>query len=74
MSHVPSNRAPRLRSIIAAFDTGTARIDPLGWVVERFSYEAAFGVAAVVAALAIPYFTLWAEPRFLEQTRERDAH
>ncbi len=71
MSHVESNRrAAAYGSIIAAFDTGigTGSIS-LGWVVERFSFEAAFGVAAVVAALAIPYFTLWAEPRFLEQTR-----
>ena len=72
MSHVASNRrATAYGSIIAAFDTGigTGSIS-LGWVVGHFGYEAAFGVAAVVAALAIPYFTLWAEPRFLAQTAE----
>lgn len=70
MSRVSSHRrAAAYGSIIAAFDTGigTGSIS-LGWVVEHYGYEAAFGVAAAVAALAIPYFTLWAEPRFRSQT------
>ena len=71
MSHVETNRrAAAYGSIIAAFDTGigTGSIS-LGWVVEHVGFEAAYGLAAVVAALAIPYFYLWAEPRFLAQTR-----
>jgi MFS family permease len=76
MTHVESRkRAAAYGSIIAAFDTGigTGSVS-LGWLVEHVSFEAAFGVAAVVAALSIPYFYLWAEPRFLAQTQpEADA-
>jgi len=58
MRHVPeSRRGAAFGGILAAFDTGigTGSI-ALGWVIERFGFQAAFGVATVLAALSVPVF------------------
>jgi predicted MFS family arabinose efflux permease len=43
--------------MIAAFDTGIGTgSTTMGWLIQRNGYAAAFGVAALLAALAAPYF------------------
>lgn len=52
-------RGAAFGSILAAFDTGigTGSIG-VGWLVEHYGFQAGFGCAAALAALAIPYFML----------------
>ena len=61
----PARRGAAFGGILAAFDTGigTGSI-AVGGLAERVGLQAAFGIAAVISALAIPYF-LWAERRLL---------
>lgn len=59
-------RGAAFGSILAAFDTGigTGSIG-VGWLVEHHGFQAGFGAAAALAALAIPYFLLadrWLAP------------
>jgi MFS family permease len=66
MRHVdPARRGAAFGSILAAFDTGigTGSI-AIGWIVEHHGFQAAYGVAALVAAFAVPYF-LTVEQRVL---------
>ena len=66
MRHVdPARRGAAFGSILAAFDTGigTGSI-AIGWIVEHHGFQAAYGIAALVAAFAVPYF-LTVEPRVL---------
>jgi MFS family permease len=66
MRHVdPARRGAAFGAILAAFDTGvgTGSISA-GWLIEHHGFRAAFGTAAVLAALAAPYF-LFAEKRVL---------
>lgn len=52
-----SRRGAAFGSIIAALDTGIGTGSmTLGWIIEHGTFERAFGVAAVVAAFAVPYF------------------
>jgi MFS family permease len=52
-------RGAAFGAIIAAFDTGIGSgSTSLGWLIERFGYAPAFGVAAALSALALPYFLL----------------
>jgi len=58
MRHIADDkRGAAFGSILAAFDTGigTGSIG-VGWLVGRHGFEVAFGFAAVLAALSIPYF------------------
>jgi MFS family permease len=50
-------RGAAFGGILAAFDTGigTGSIT-MGWIIHRFGFKAAFGAAACLAALSIPYF------------------
>lgn len=60
MRHVDeTRRGAAFGSILAAFDTGigTGSIG-VGWLVEHYGFQAAFGTAAALAALSIPYFLL----------------
>ena len=60
MRHVdPARRGAAFGSILAAFDTGigTGSI-ATGWIVHRYGFQAAFAVAATLAAFAIPFFLL----------------
>lgn len=58
MKHVAdSRRGAAFGTLIAAFDTGIGTgSTTMGWLIQRSGYAAAFGVAAVLAALAAPYF------------------
>jgi len=61
----PARRGAAFGGILAAFDTGigTGSI-AVGGMAQYAGFRAAFGAAAALSALAIPYF-LWAERRFL---------
>jgi MFS family permease len=50
-------RGAAFGGILAAFDTGigTGSIT-MGWIIHRFGFRAAFGAAACLAMLSIPYF------------------
>jgi MFS family permease len=50
-------RGAAFGGILAAFDTGigTGSIT-MGWIIHRFGFRAAFGTAACLAALSVPYF------------------
>jgi MFS family permease len=56
-------RGAAFGGILAAFDTGigTGSI-AMGWLIHRFGFGAAYGTAACLAALSIPYF-LYSAPR-----------
>ena len=66
LKHVdPGRRGAAFGGILAAFDTGigTGSII-IGFLAERFGFGVAFGLAAPLAALSLPYF-LAAEKRWL---------
>ncbi|MFN2444090.1 MAG: MFS transporter [Vicinamibacterales bacterium] len=66
MRHVDdARRGAAFGGVIGAFDTGigTGSI-AMGWIIEHASFQAAYGTAAVLAALSIPIFVL-TERRFL---------
>jgi MFS family permease len=66
MRHVaPARRGAAFGSIIAAFDTGigTGSV-AMGWIVQHYGYRAAYGTAAALALLTVPYF-LTVEPKVL---------
>jgi MFS family permease len=55
----PARRGAAFGAILAAFDTGIGTgSTSLGWVIQRYGFHAAFGVAAAISALALPYFLL----------------
>jgi predicted MFS family arabinose efflux permease len=58
-------RGAAFGGILAAFDTGigTGSIT-MGFIAQKLGFAAAFGVAALLSALSVPYF-LWAEKRWL---------
>jgi len=70
MQHVPdSRRGAAFGSILAAFDTGigTGSVTT-GWIVQRCGFSTAYGVAALLATLALPFF-LVTEKRLLRPER-----
>ncbi len=72
LQHVdPARRGAAFGSVLAAFDTGigTGSIT-IGFLAERFGFGAGFGVAALLAALSLPYF-LAAEKRWLLPPEKR---
>lgn len=60
MSHVSAlRRGAAYGAMIAAFDTGIGTgSSTMGWLVQRFGYRPAFVFAALLAALAVPYFVV----------------
>jgi predicted MFS family arabinose efflux permease len=53
----PNRRGAAFGAILAAFDTGIGTgSTSIGWLIQRFGYAKAFGVAAALSALAVPYF------------------
>ena len=66
MRHVePARRGAAFGSIIAAFDTGIGTGSmTIGWIVQHYGYRSAFGAAAALALLTVPYF-LTVEPKVL---------
>jgi MFS family permease len=58
LQHVDERRrGAAFGGILAAFDTGigTGSI-AMGWIIHRYGFSAAYGTAACLASLSIPYF------------------
>jgi MFS family permease len=54
-----ARRGAAFGAILAAFDTGIGTgSSSVGWLIERFGFAAAFGVAAMLSAIALPYFLI----------------
>ncbi len=52
-----TRRGAAFGAILAAFDTGIGTgSTTMGWIIQHFGFAAAFGVAAALSALAVPYF------------------
>jgi len=52
-----ARRGAAFGAILAAFDTGIGTgSSSVGWLIERFGFSTAFGVAAMLSAVALPYF------------------
>lgn len=60
MQHVRAERrGAAFGAILAAFDTGIGTgSTALGWIIEHYGFASAFGTAAALSALALPYFLL----------------
>lgn len=62
----PERRGAAFGAILAAFDTGIGTgSTAMGWLIERHGFANAFGTAAILSALALPYFLMidsWYEP------------
>jgi predicted MFS family arabinose efflux permease len=60
----PRRRGAAFGGILAAFDTGigTGSI-AIGWIAQHHGFRAAFGSAAALSLLSIPYF-LWVTRRY----------
>jgi MFS family permease len=55
----PDRRGAAFGAILAAFDTGIGTgSTSMGWIIQHFGFRPAFGVAAALSALALPYFLL----------------
>jgi predicted MFS family arabinose efflux permease len=54
-----ARRGAAFGAILAAFDTGIGTgSTAVGWLIERYGFAAAFGVAAALSAIALPYFVV----------------
>jgi MFS family permease len=64
MRHVMfGRRGAAFGAMLAAFDTGVGTgSSAVGWLIHRVGFRGAFSIAALLAALALPYF-LFAEHR-----------
>ena len=52
-----NRRGAAFGAMLAAFDTGIGTgSTTMGWLIERYGFAAAFGTAAGLSALALPYF------------------
>jgi MFS family permease len=52
-------RGAAFGAILAAFDTGIGTgSTTVGWLIQEFGFTTAFGTAAVLSAIALPYFLL----------------
>ena len=58
MQHVDADRrGAAFGAILAAFDTGIGTgSTAMGWIIGRHGFQAAFGVAAALSTLSVPYF------------------
>ena len=55
----PARRGAAFGAILAAFDTGIGTgSTTMGWTIQHFGFAAAFGMAAALSALAVPYFLI----------------
>lgn len=64
-----ARRGAAFGAILAAFDTGVGTgSTSIGWIIQHHGFRSAFGVAATLSALALPYF-LVVDRRF-KPTRE----
>jgi len=65
-------RGAAFGAILACFDTGIGTgSTSMGWIISRYGFAAAFGTAAALSALAVPYFLL--ADRFL-RSRHTPSH
>jgi len=54
-----ARRGAAFGAILAAFDTGIGTgSSTVGWLIDRFGFSTAFGVAAALSAIALPYFVV----------------
>jgi predicted MFS family arabinose efflux permease len=54
-----ARRGAAFGAILAAFDTGVGTgSTSVGWLIERYGFSTAFGTAAVLSAIALPYFVV----------------
>ncbi len=54
-----ARRGAAFGAILAAFDTGIGTgSTAVGWLIERYGFASAFGVAAALSAMALPYFVV----------------
>jgi MFS family permease len=52
-----ARRGAAFGAILAAFDTGIGTgSTTVGWLIEHFGFSTAFGVAAALSAISLPYF------------------
>jgi MFS family permease len=52
-----ARRGAAFGAILAAFDTGIGTgSTTVGWLIEHYGFAPAFGVAAALSAIALPYF------------------
>ena len=60
MRNVPAaRRGAAFGAILACFDTGIGTgSTSMGWIIEHYAFPRAFGTAALLSALALPYFLL----------------
>jgi len=60
MRNVPAvRRGAAFGAILACFDTGIGTgSTSMGWIIEHYGFTRAFGTAAFLSALALPYFLL----------------
>ena len=55
----PDRRGAAFGAILAAFDSGIGTGSTvMGWVIQHHGFRAAFGVAAALSAVALPYFLI----------------
>jgi MFS family permease len=55
----PERRGAAFGAILAAFDTGIGTgSTAMGWLIGRYGFSSAFGIAAALSALALPYFLM----------------
>jgi MFS family permease len=75
MHHMPEHRrGATFGALIGAFDTGigTGSI-AIGWMSERFGFSRAFAVAALLAALSIPYYLFMEKRRWITSVSAQQA-
>jgi MFS family permease len=54
-----ARRGAAFGAILAAFDSGIGTgSTAMGWLIQKFGFGTAFGVAAAISLLAVPYFLL----------------
>jgi MFS family permease len=73
MRHVGAERrGAAFGAILAAFDTGIGTgSTTMGWLIGKYGFASAFGAAAALSALALPYFLL-ADKRFTPGKEQAD--
>lgn len=60
MERIPfARRGAAFGAMLAAFDTGVGSgSTTIGWLIHQFGFRPAFGIAAGLAAIALPYFLI----------------
>ena len=66
-------RGAAFGAVLAAFDTGIGTgSTAMGWIIGRYGFSTAFGVAALLAALALPYFLI-IDRKYRQEVNSRQA-